>query len=78
VTCDTITNWNCYGSDYASRTIRINGSQLACAAGPIPAAKTAGYNVIDISGGTDTQDEIFWWGTYSSTACAIPYGGLDF
>ena len=78
VTCDTITNWNCYGSDYASRTIRINGSQLACAAGPIPAAKTAGYNVIDISGGTDTQDEIWWWGTYSTTACAIPAGGLDF
>ena len=79
VTCDTITNWNCYGSDYGSgRTIRINGGQLSCAAGPIPAAKTAGYNVIDISAGTDTQDEIWWWGTYNTNNCTIPGSGLDF
>jgi fibronectin type 3 domain-containing protein len=80
VSCDTITNWNCYGSDYSSgRTIRINGGPLTCGSTPIPAAKTAGYNVIDISAGTDTQDEIWWWGTYyTGGTCAIPAGGLDF
>jgi hypothetical protein len=79
VTCDTITNWSCYGTDYSSgRTITINGSQLTCGNGPIPAAKTTGFNVIDISAGTDTQDEIWWWGTYNDSACVIPNGGLDF
>ena len=79
VTCDTITNWNCYGSDYGSgRTIRINGSQLSCGGGPIPAPKTTGYNVIDISSGTDAQDEIWWWGTYNANSCTIPGSGLDF
>jgi fibronectin type 3 domain-containing protein len=79
VTCDTITNWNCYGSDYGSgRTIRINGSQLSYGGGPIPAPKTTGYNVIDISAGTDTQDEIWWWGAYSTNSCTIPGSGLDF
>jgi hypothetical protein len=78
VSCDTITNWNCYGSDYGSgRTIRINGSQLSYGGGPIPAPKTTGYNVIDISAGTDTQDEIWWWGTYNNS-CTIPGSGLDF
>jgi len=79
VTCDTITNWNCYGSDYGSgRTIRINGSQLSYGGGPIPAPKTTGYNVIDISSGTDAQDEIWWWGTYNANSCTIPGSGLDF
>jgi len=79
VTCDRIDNWNCY--TYATpRTFRINGTQLTCAAGPIPPAKTAGYNVIDVSAGTDAQlqDEIWWWGLYNDAACAIPSGGLDF
>jgi hypothetical protein len=44
---------------------------------PIPASKTPGYNVIDITAGTDVLAEIWWWGTYNSP-CTIPSGGLDF
>jgi hypothetical protein len=50
---------------------------LACSAGPIPAPKTAGYNVIDVTAGTDTQTQIFWGETWVNN-CSIPAGGLDF
>jgi fibronectin type 3 domain-containing protein len=77
VTCDVISGgWGCYWQ-YAARTININGSQLSCGTTPVPAAKTPGYTVIDVSAGTVTQDEIWWWGTYNSP-CSIPSGGLDF
>jgi hypothetical protein len=75
VSCDTITNWGC--ANLGGRSITINGGPLACSAGPIPAPKTAGYNVIDVSAGTDTQTQIFWGGTWVNT-CSIPSGGLDF
>jgi hypothetical protein len=75
VTCDTITAWGCANTD--GRTITINGVPLACSAGPIPAPKTAGYNVIDVTAGTSAQATIFWGGTWAN-ACSIPAGGLDF
>ncbi|MGB8294590.1 MAG: fibronectin type III domain-containing protein [Polyangia bacterium] len=78
VTCDTITNWGCANIN-GDRTITINGAPLACSAGPIPAPKTAGYDVIDVSASTDngTQATIFWGGTWVNN-CSIPAGGLDF
>jgi fibronectin type 3 domain-containing protein len=75
VTCDTITNWGCANIN-GDRTITINGGPLACG-GAIPASKTAGYNVIDVSAGPNTQATIFWGGTWVNT-CSIPAGGLDF
>jgi fibronectin type 3 domain-containing protein len=76
VTCDVINGgWGCYWQA-AARTITINGSQLSCGTTPVPAPKTAGYTVIDLSAG-GTQDEIWWWGTFNSP-CNIPGTGLDF
>ena len=76
VTCDTITNWGCANTD--GRSITINGIPMACGATPIPAAKTAGYNVIDVTAGTNTQATIFWSTTAWGNTCSIPSGGLDF
>jgi fibronectin type 3 domain-containing protein len=76
VTCDTITNWGCANIN-GDRTITINGGPLGCGGYPIPAPKTAGYNVIDVSAGTYTQATIFWGGTWVNN-CSIPAGGLDF
>ena len=77
VTCDSITGgWACYGTD--GRTITINGSPVGCASMPIPAAKTLGYNVIDITAGPHDYAEIWWWGTYYTGTCTIPAAGLDF
>ena len=75
VTCDTITNWGCANTD--GRSITINGVPLACSALPIPAPRTAGYDVIDVSAGTSTAAQVFWGGTFDNT-CTIPSGGLDF
>jgi fibronectin type 3 domain-containing protein len=76
VSCDTITNWGCANIN-GDRTITINGGPLGCGGYPIPAPKTAGYNVIDVSAGTYPQATIFWGGTWVNT-CSIPAGGLDF
>ena len=76
VTCDTITNWGC-ASINGDRTITINGGPLGCGGYPIPAPKTAGYNVIDVTAGTSTAAQLFWGGTWVNN-CSIPAGGLDF
>ena len=75
VTCDTIQGWGC--SNTAGRSVTINGGPLACGALPIPAAKTPGYNVIDVTAGTLDYASLYWWGTWS-TSCTIPAAGLDF
>ena len=80
VTCDTIQGWGCANTD--ARSVSINGGPVTCGATPIPPAKTAGYNVIDVSAGdpnagAKNYSEIYWWGTWSSS-CTIPAGGLDF
>ena len=76
VTCDDpITMWGC--SNTAGRSITINGGLLSCGALPIPAAKRAGYNVIDVSAGTLDYASIYWIATWS-TSCTIPAAGLDF
>jgi fibronectin type 3 domain-containing protein len=77
VTCDTITNWGCANINSGDRTITINGGPLGCGGFPIPAPKTAGYNVIDVSAGAYPQATIFWGGTWVNN-CSIPAGGLDF
>jgi cellulose 1,4-beta-cellobiosidase len=76
VTCDPITNWACANTD--GRSITINGGPLACSAGPIPAAKTPGYYVIDVSAGTYTGAQVFWGASTWVNNCSIPSGGLDF
>jgi hypothetical protein len=75
VTCDTISGWGCVNT--TGRSVTINGAPLTCGALPIPAAKTPGFNVIDVTAGTSTIASIYWWGTWSIT-CTIPSGGLDF
>jgi hypothetical protein len=50
---------------------------LGCGGYPIPAPKTAGYNVIDVTAGTSTAAQLFWGGTWVNN-CSIPAGGLDF
>jgi hypothetical protein len=80
VSCDVFQGWGC--SNTETRTVTMNGSPLACGYTPIPAAKTSGFNVIDVSaadqnnGGHDYAS-LFWWGTWS-TSCTIPATGLDF
>jgi fibronectin type 3 domain-containing protein len=80
VSCDVFQGWGC--SNTETRTVSINGSPLNCGTLPIPAAKTSGFNVIDVSaadqnnGGHDYAS-LFWWGTWSTT-CTIPVTGLDF
>jgi fibronectin type 3 domain-containing protein len=76
VTCDPITNWGCSNTD--GRSITINGGPLACSAGPIPAAKTPGYDVIDVSAGTYAGAQVFWGASTWVNNCSIPSGGLDF
>ncbi|HJX64835.1 MAG TPA: fibronectin type III domain-containing protein [Polyangia bacterium] len=76
VSCDTITNWGCANIN-GDRTITINGGPLGCGGSPIPAPKTPGYNVIDVSAGPYPEATIFWGGTWVNT-CSIPGGGLDF
>jgi fibronectin type 3 domain-containing protein len=79
VSCDVFQGWNC--SNTETRTVSINGSPLNCGTLPIPAAKTSGFNVIDVSAadpnGGHAYASLFWWGTWSTT-CTIPGTGLDF
>jgi hypothetical protein len=76
VTCDPMTNWGC--ANMEGRSITINSGPLACGGSPIPAPKTAGYNVIDVSVGTYPGAQVFWGAPTWVNNCSIPTGGLDF
>ena len=76
-TCDDIAGWGC--SNFAGRTVTVNGTVIACADGTQEGAVTKknGYNVFQVSGGTGTSISatVFWWGTYASS-CPAPDGGI--
>ena len=73
--CDTISGWNC--SNFAGRTLVVNGASVTCADGVNQPAVTKknGYNVFQISAGTYSFAAINWWGT-AATSCTAPAGGL--
>ncbi len=74
-TCDTILGWNC--SNFAGRTVVVNGTTMTCTDGKNQAALTPknGYNVLQISGGTYSFAAISWWGS-PATSCTAPAGGF--
>jgi hypothetical protein len=53
-----IAGWGC--SNFAGRTVKVNGVQVTCGALPLP-AKVNGYYYFDISAGTFPWASMYWW-----------------
>jgi len=77
VTCDDLATqyfgWGC--SNFAGRTVKVNGVEMTCGKTPMP-AKVNGYYVFEISAGTNTSSSLFWYNQTNNATCPLPTGGL--
>jgi hypothetical protein len=60
-TSQTVNGWGC--SNFAGRTISVNGgtAATACGAGPFPLAKVGGYTYFSATAGTYTWASLYIW-----------------
>jgi endoglucanase len=55
----TVNGWGC--SNFDGRTVKVNGTALACGAMPLPAKWSDGYYYFDISAGSYTWASFYYW-----------------
>ena len=76
VTCDKMEyGWGCDTFTDVERTVKVNGTMVACGA-TLPAQKPEGYYYFEIGAGGHTWDAIHWSGT-PATSCPTPPGGFS-
>jgi len=57
-TSNNINGWGC--SNFAGRTVKVNGVAMTCGNTPLP-AKVNGYYYFDVSAGSYSWASLYWW-----------------